>query len=161
MQTYGCDISPNILNNHFCNVHSKVITTDKPSNNSLIPLKQYRTERIRHKGKPVPLMTVSGVFKSLRHLKQSSTKGTDGIDGRILRLSATFIADTITYMYNLIIEKNKFPKIFKEAKVISLYKSGDKSEPSNYRPISILSVLSKPVERHITEHIMNHFHIND
>ena len=106
-------------------------------------------------------MTVRGVFKSLCHLKQSSTKGTDGIDGKVLRLSAPFIADTITYIYNLIIKKNKFPKAFKEAKVIPLYKSGDKSEPSNYRPISILSVLSKPVERHINEHTMNHFHIND
>ena len=74
-------------------------------------MKQYRTERIRHKGKPVPLMTVSGVFKSLRHLKQSSTKGTDLIDGKVLRLSAPFITDTITYIYNLIIEKNKFPKV--------------------------------------------------
>ena len=82
-------------------------------------------------------MTVSGVFESLCHLKQSSTKGTDEIDGKILRLSAPFIADTITYIYNLIIKKNKFPKVFKEAKAIPLYKSGDKSEPSNYRPISI------------------------
>ena len=88
-------------------------------------------------------------------------KGTDGIDGKILRISASFIADTITYIYNLIIKKNKFPKAFKEAKVIPLYKSGDKSEPSNYKPISILSVLSKPVGRHINEHIMNHFHISD
>ena len=106
-------------------------------------------------------MTVSGVFKSLCQLKQSSTKGTDRIDGKILRLSAPFIADTITYIYNLIIEKNKFPKVFKEVKVIPLYKSGDKSEPSNYRPVSILSVISKPVERHKNEHIMNHFYIND
>ena len=58
----GSDISPDILNNHFFNVHSKVITIDKSSNNSLIALKQYCTEIIRHKGKPVPFMTVSGVF---------------------------------------------------------------------------------------------------
>ena len=45
--------------------------------------------------------------------------------------------------------------------MIPLYKSVDKSAPFKYRPISILSVLSKPVERHINEHIMNHFHIND
>ena len=124
-------------------------------------MKPYCTDRIRHKDKLVPFMTVSGVFKSTRHLKQSSTKGTDGIDGKILRLSAPFITDTITYIYNLIIEKNKFPKVFQEAKVLPLYKSGNQSEPSNYRPISILSVLPKPVERHINEHIMNHFHIND
>ena len=58
-------------------------------------------------------MTVSGVFKSLCHLKQSSTKGADGMDGK----------------------KKKNPKVFKEAKVIPLYKSGDNFEPSNYRPI--------------------------
>ena len=57
--------------------------------------------------------------------------------------------------------KKKNPKVFKEAKVIPLYKSVDKSAPSKYRPISILSVLSKSVERHINEHIMNHFHISD
>ena len=97
-------------------------------------------------------MTITDVSKSLCHLKQSSTKGADGIDGKILRLSAPLITDTITYIYNLIVEKNKFPIAFKEAKVIPLYKSGDKFELSNYRPM-ILSVLSKPVERHINEHI--------
>ena len=45
--------------------------------------------------------------------------------------------------------------------MIPLYKSGDKCEPSNYRPVLILLVFSKPVERHINEHIMNHFHISD
>ena len=76
------DISPDILNNHFCNVHGKVITTDMSSNNSFIALKQYCKERIRHKGKPFPFMTVCGVFTSLSHRKQSSTKATDGIDGK-------------------------------------------------------------------------------
>ena len=84
-------------------------------------------------------MAVSEVFKSLCQLKQSNTKGTDRIDGKIIRLSAPFITDTITYIYNLIIEKNKFPRAFKEAKVIPLYKSGERSDPSNYKPISILS----------------------
>ena len=45
--------------------------------------------------------------------------------------------------------------------MIPLYKSDDKSEPSHYRPLSIFSILSKPVERHINEHVMNHFHISD
>ena len=68
------DISPDILNNHFCNVHSKVITTDKSSNNSLVALKQYCKERITRRDKPVPFMTDSDVFKSLCYPKQSSTK---------------------------------------------------------------------------------------
>ena len=42
--------------------------------------------------------------------KQSNTKGSDGLDGKILRLSAPFIAETLTYIYNLCIDKNTFPQ---------------------------------------------------
>ena len=43
-------------------------------------------------------MTVKEVYKSLCHLKQSNTKGTDGLDWKILHLSAPFIAETLTYI---------------------------------------------------------------
>ena len=66
------------------------------------------------------------------------------------------------YIYNLCIDKNTFPQVFKEAKVIPLFKSGDKSDPSNFRPISILPILSKPLKNtHINEHVMKHFLVND
>ena len=65
------------------------------------------------------------------------------------------------YIYNLCIDKNTFPQVFKEAKVIPLFKSGNKSDPSNFRPISILPILSKPLEKHINEHVMKHFLVND
>ena len=47
------------------------------------------------------------------------------------------------------IAKNIFPAVLKKAKIIPLHKSGNPDDPSNYRPISILSVLSKPLEKHI------------
>ena len=65
-----------------------------------------------------------------------------------------------TYI-TLLLRKTNSQGQFKEAKVIPLYKSGERSDPSNYRPISILSVLSKPVEKHINEHIMKYFLTND
>ena len=102
-------------------------------------------------------MTVHEVYTALVHLKQTGTKGLDGIDGKILKLSAPVIAETLTYIYNLCLTKNKIPKAFKVAKVIPIYKSGDHSDPSNYRPISILSVLSKPLENHIQKHLLGHF----
>ena len=52
--------------------------------------------------------------------------------------------------------KSTFPTAFKMAKVIPLYKSGDSANPSNYRPISIVSVLSKPLEKHINKHLLMH-----
>ena len=43
-------------------------------------------------------MTVREVYKSVCYLKQSNTKGIDGWDGKILRLLAPFIAETLTYI---------------------------------------------------------------
>ena len=154
-------ISPDVLNYHFCSVASKVIKTDNSPINELTLLEQYCTEKISHEASALPFMTVREVYKSLCHLKQSNTKGTDGLDWKILRLSAPFIAETLTYIYNLCIDKNTFHQVFKEAKVIPLFKSGDKSDPSNFRPISILPILSKPLEKHINEHVMKHSLVND
>ena len=108
-----------------------MIKTDNSPSNELTVLEQYCTEKISHEANALPFMTVKEEYKSLCHLKQSNTKGTDGLDGKILRLSAPFIAETLTYIYNLCIDKNTFPQVFKEAKVIPLFKSGDKSNPSN------------------------------
>ena len=42
------------------------------------------------------------------------------------------------------------------AKVFPIFKGGNKSDPSNYRPISILSTISKIFERHVNKHLMNY-----
>ena len=92
-----CGISPDDLNNHFCSVASKVIKTDN-SPHELNLLEQYCTEKISHEASALPFMTVREVYKSLYHLMQSNTKGTDGLDRKILRLSAPFIAETLAYI---------------------------------------------------------------
>ena len=47
--------------------------------------------------------------------------------------------------------------MFKDAKVLPVFKSGDPSDPSNYRPISILSTLSKPLEKHLKQSLLSYF----
>ena len=101
-------------------------------------------------------MTVTNVYYALKHLKQSGTRDLDGLDTKILKLAAPLITDTLTYVYNLSITKNTFLCALKKAKVIPLYKSDNSTNPSNYRPISILSVLSKPLEKHINKHLLLH-----
>ena len=67
-----------------------------------------------------------------------------------------YIIDSLTYVFNLCIEKNVFPSELKKAKVVPLPKSTDKTNPNptNYRPI-LLSVLSKLLEKHV------HIYLND
>lgn len=155
------DISPDEINNHFCSVASKVIKTDKSDENNLHILRKYCDTKIKYEAQVIPFLSVSKVYNSLTHLKESSTKGTDEIDSKILRLSAPHIAESLTYIYNLCIEKSVYPKAFKEAKVIPLFKAGDKTDPSNFRPISVLPVLSKLLEKHVNDHIMIYFTSNN
>ena len=105
-------------------------------------------------------MTVTEVYSALRHLKENGARDLDGLDGKVLKLTAPIITDTLTYIYNLCIDKNHIPKTFKTAKVIPIYKNGCHSDPSNYRPISVLSLLSKPLEKHINKWILKHLNQN-
>ena len=144
------------LNQHFTTVADRLITNDRSIENTLDNLRLFCNSKDIKNALHIPFMTVAEVYKRLTELKDSSTRGLDGIDNKILKLSAPLIADSLTYIYNLCIDKSYFPSFFKQARVIPLHKSGPTNDPNNYRPISILSALSKPFERHIHSHMLNH-----
>ena len=101
-------------------------------------LKEFCDIKHRQSAPAIPPMTITEVYNALVHLKQTGTRGLNGLDGKILKLSAPVISDTLTYVYHLCIQNCYVPAAFKQAKVIPLFKSGKSSDPSNYRPISVL-----------------------
>lgn len=105
----------------------------------------------------IPLMTVFDVERLFMKMKNKKSTGPDGISAQILKLSLPYIVSSVTYIYNLCISQNIFPSKLKEAKVIPLPKSKDLSDMNNYRPISLLPVLSKPIERHVQKHLQSYF----
>lgn len=156
MSSSMTDVSVTDLNSHFANISNSIIKTDKSHLNDLHLLKDFCRNKNILADAIIPSVTIFDVYYQLTHLKQTNTCGLDNIDGKILKLCAPIITDTLTYLYNICIDKSHFPEILKQAKIIPLYKSGDKTNPSNYRPISILPVLSKPLEKHIYKHLMLH-----
>ena len=80
------------------------------------------------------------------------------IGPRLLKLAAPFIADEVTYICNHSISNSIFPSKWKEAKVAPLHKNGPREEVNNYRPISILPVLSKVLEKHVHESLSDYLH---
>jgi hypothetical protein len=155
------EVSPEDLNKHFTTMADKIIIQKKTELNTLDKLAKFCSSKNINSNLNIPFMSVIEVYQFLCHLKQTGSRGHDDIDSKILKTSAPIISETLTYIYNLCIEKCTFPTQFKTAKVIPLFKSGNCSDPSNYRPISILSTLSKPLEKHINKHIYHHLNSYD
>ena len=82
------------------------------------------------------------IFSQLSSLKVNKSTGLDGISSRFLKDGADVIVDPILHIINLSISSEVVPSEFKMARVKPLCKKGSRLEVGNYRPVSILPVLS-------------------
>ena len=94
-------------------------------------------------------------------LKSSKSSGIDNIDTYIVKLMVTEILPVVTHIVNLSIQQAAFPVLYKSAKVIPLLKKGDPLVPKNYRPVAILCIISKVIERAIFLQIVEYMNKND
>ena len=131
----------------------KVITIREnlPSSNK-DPLEKLRHLR-RNKMSVFSLQTVHPdvISKIIGGLKYSKATGFDFIDSYVLKLVKIEITPALTHIINLSIQTSTFPTLWKHAKVIPLLKPGSEDQlmPKSYRPVALLSVLSKVLERAI------------
>ena len=94
--------------------------------------------------KPTNLIEILNIARSL---KISYANGHDGISTYLLKQVIGNIITPLVHIFNLSLTTGTFPEAFKIAKVVPIYKKDDSSQVSNYRPVSILSSLSKVLER--------------
>ena len=157
--TLNSNIDAESLNNYFISVADSLIKTPN-SDMYECPklLRDFCNSRTSdQEPMSIPLITVYEVGKLISSMKNKKSSGFDEISPRILKLALPYIVESLTYIYNLCIEHNVFPEQLKHAKVIALPKSRkDLSDVNNYRPISLLSSLSKPLEKHIHNHLLRY-----
>ena len=94
------------------------------------------------------------VFKILKSFDESKVPCIDDLSGIFLKCGASLLATPKTQLCNLSISSVRFPDAFKIAKLKPLFKKGCKTNPKNYRPISLLPLMSKMLERIIHEQTM-------
>ncbi len=85
----------------------------------------------------------------LSQMPETKAVGLDKISSRLLRIAAPIISKPFTSILNKSLQNGKFITEWKHAKVIPLHKSGPTIERNNYRPISILPIFSKVLERFV------------
>ena len=90
---------------------------------------------------------VSEIKNILSGMQSKNSCGLDEIPMSILKLSPDNILLILCHIFNLSLGQGKFINEFKKAKIIPVHKKGSKSDVNNYRPISLLPVMSKILER--------------
>ena len=93
-------------------------------------------------------------------MKNSKYCGLDSIDTFSLKLAGQRIIPALTHIINLSIVTQQFPTSWKTAKIIPLYKKDDPLSPTNYRPVAILPILSKVLEKAVFLQIVDYMDSN-
>ena len=97
------------------------------------------------------------VSRIINGLNNKQSTGLDEISVNILKYCGDAIVSSITSIINNSIGSGIFPDELKKARVRPIFKSGDSEVTANYRPISILPIISKILERHITGQMQEYF----
>ena len=87
------------------------------------------------------------INKTIQNMKLKDAHGYDEVSSRTLKISAAFILSPLTYIFNKSLYAGIFPERMKYSIIKPLYKKGSTSELGNYRPISLLTVFSKLLEK--------------
>ena len=101
-------------------------------------------------------LSVEEVQKTLQNLDPSKAHGPDGIPSRLLVECASQLSSSLHYLFNKSLALSQIPAGWKLANIVPLHKNGKKDHVENYRPISLLSIISKALERCVLNHILNH-----
>ena len=112
------------------------------------------------------LCNEDSICELLLSLDVSKSNGPDGISARMLKCTAVSIAPAVTQLFNLSIRLGRVPNSWKLSSIVPIPKSSSKPHSlDNYRPISLLSVLSKVLEKHIhaliVRHLEEHYPLSD
>ena len=103
----------------------------------------------------------SDVLKCVHDISKNKATGLDQIPASIVKDSIEYIVEPLTHIINASLREGKIPGAWKRARVTPIHKGGDSANPSNYRPISVLSVLSKVLEKLVFNQVYDYLSKNE
>ncbi len=139
------------FNNFFANIASSILDNmDNHHESSHDNLKHFINSKVDDSVSfNIPLVDYEYVLKELLSLEDGMAVGLDSLPQMLLRLAAHAIAAPLTRIFNILITLGIFPDEWKTAKVVLIHKKDSTQDCGNFITISILSTLSKLLERHI------------
>ena len=101
------------------------------------------------------------VYSALSSLKEKKAAGIDGLPNSLLKVAAPAICFSLAALFNNSLLAGKLPRDWKRANVRAIYKRGPKHLPDIYRPISLLSSVTKVLESLVNKYLSNFLSANN
>ena len=106
------------------------------------------------------VITTEEIVDIIKIINPNKASGPDIISHKMLKICPEKIAAPLQIIFNKSLLQCKYPTSWKIAHAIAIFKKGDKSLPSNYRPISLICWVGKIMERVIYKYVFNHLQRN-
>ena len=156
-QTPPAELNSSIFNDYFSTIGENLINNCRGTPDN-IPWKQPHCKTKFNFNE----IDETEVRKHLVKLGSDSNVDVIGFDAKLLQLSCDVITPVLTKLFNLSLKTSNIPNDWKCACVTPVFKDkGDKSDVSNYRPISIISHISKVFEKLVHKQLLNYFQENN
>ena len=146
----------NILNTHFSKIGPSLASEIKDTSSNFT---DYITpaEHIFNLAK----VSCQEVFNLIQKIPSNKASGLDNISARLLKEASPIVTRSLTFIINLSITTGIFPNAWKRARVSPIFKEDLRTDPNNYRPISVLPVVSKLIERVVFNQLYEYLNDNN
>ena len=105
--------------------------------------------------------TTEDIRTLLSTLDINKSPGPDGIHSRVLKELHNELAEPLQIIFNKLMKEGRIPDVWKKAHVVPLFKKGKRSDPSNYRPVSLTSLVCKIMEKIVKKALIAHLEKNN
>ena len=154
----------NLFNDYFAGAADRVLQNIDLSSDFTVSV-AFRhfleSKRVKDKSFGISLVTKDDLTKYLNQLDLKKATGVDNISAGVLRGIHTAVTEPLCNIINKSITEGTFPNRQKQAKVLPLHKTGSFANLDNFRPISLLPIASKLMEKHVCEHLYYYFTTNE
>ena len=140
MKLHSIFIPPDILNNFFQTV--AVTPLHQPARRFVLPDDDHSGGGFSFND-----ISVDTVFRHLSTLDVRKSAGPDGLSAHFLKEIAVEIAAPLAHLYNLSLQQGIVPHAWKQSHITPVHKGGSTDDPSHYRPIAVVSVIAKVLEK--------------
>jgi hypothetical protein len=154
--------NPTDISNHFNKFFTEI---GQQISDNVPPVTKQAEDYIQY-NRDIPEMNLQNttpehVLKTINKFKSKNSSDVQGVTSKMIKFIGREISIPLSHIFNLSLSSGLFPSQLKTCRVIPIFKSGSCLECDNYRPISLLSSISKVLEKIVSEKLIAHLVDND